>query len=191
MHIAAITTKRDMIMKYPDKKRCEELLNEYGTPEHVKGHCKAVADTAYAIGSALNEKGFDLDLDLITAAGMLHDIARVQDRHWDAGADIAASLGYDDVAEIIRVHMSYSPFSALKDVTETDLVCLGDRLVCEDEYVGLDKRIEYIINKAISKGRPEAKPYILKKKEDTRRFMDEIENVIGITIDDLMRRRSV
>ena len=165
-------------MKYPDKKRCEDLLNEYGTPEHVKGHCRAVADTAYAIGSALNEKGFDLDLDLITAAGMLHDIARVQDRHWDAGADIAASLGYDDVAEIIRVHMSYSLFSALKDVTETDLV-------------GLDKRIEYIINKAISKGRPEAKPYILKKKEDTRRFMDEIENVIGITIDDLMRRRSV
>ena len=63
--------------------------------------------------------------------------------------------------------------------------------MCEDEYVGLDKRSEYIINKAISKGRPEAKPYILKKKEDTRRFMDEIENVIGITIDDLMRRRSV
>ena len=191
MHIAAITTKRDMIMNYPDKKRCEELLNEYGTPEHVKGHCRAVAYTAYAIGSALNEKGFDLDLDLITAAGMLHDIARVQDRHWDAGADIAESLGYYDIAGIIRVHMSYSPFSALNDVTETDLVCLGDRLVREDEYVGLDERIRYIINKAVSKGNPEARPYILKKKADTRRFMDEIEGAIGITIDDLMKRRSI
>lgn len=178
-------------MNYPDKEQCEKLLNEYNTPEHVRGHCRAVADTAYTIGRALNDNGFGFDLELIMAAGMLHDIARVEDRHWDVGADIAESLGYEKLAGIIRVHMTYSPFSELKDASETDLVCLGDRLVKEDEYVGLDERIEYIINKAISRGKPEAKPYILKKKEDTRRFMDEIESAIGISIDDLMRRRSV
>ncbi len=176
-------------MDYPDRERCEELLNEYNTPEHVRGHCRAVADTAYTIAEALNRHGRKLDLELIEAAGMLHDIARVEDRHWDAGADIAEKLGYLKVADIIRVHMSYSPFSTLEDITETDLVCLGDRLVKEDNYVGLDERIEYIINKALNNGKKDAVPFIMKKKEDTRRFMDEIENEIGISIDDLMKRR--
>ena len=49
-------------MKHPTKEECERLLNEYKTPEHVKGHCREVARTAYTIAKALNEKGFGLDL---------------------------------------------------------------------------------------------------------------------------------
>ncbi|MDO4545340.1 MAG: HD domain-containing protein [Bacillota bacterium] len=174
-------------MKHPTREECERLLEEYGTPEHVKGHCRAVAATGYAIGQALNEKGFHLDLELILASGLLHDIARVEDKHWEVGAELAEKLGYRAESEIIKVHMTYSPFSKLENITETDLVCLGDRLVKEDEYVGLDSRINYVINKARRNGHPEAKPYILKKKRDARRFMDEIEAVIGTTIDRLMR----
>lgn len=173
-------------MKHPTREECERLLSEYKTPEHVRGHCRAVADTAYTIAEALNKKGYKLDLQLIMAAGMLHDIARVEDRHWDAGADLMDKLGYDGESRIIRVHMTYSPFSHADKITETDMVCLGDRLVKEDKYVGLDARIEYIINKASRNGHPEAKPIILEKKKDTKRFMDEIEEVIGVSIDRLM-----
>ena len=95
-------------------------------------------------------------------------------------------LGYEQESRIIRVHMNYSPFSHINEVTETDMVCLGDRLVKEDKYVGLDARIEYIINKAAKNGHPEAKTVILEKKKDTKRFMDEIEEVIGVSIDRLM-----
>ena len=82
--------------------------------------------------------------------------------------------------------MTYSPFSVIEKVTETDMVCLGDRLVKEDSYVGLDARIEYIINKAKKCGHPEAEPFILEKKKDTMRFMDEIKRVIGKSVDELM-----
>ena len=175
-------------MRYPTKEECEKLLNKYETPEHVKKHCRTVAYIACRIGGALKAKGYNLDTDLIMAAGMLHDIVRVRDRHWEEGAHIVKELGYDDISDIINVHMHYSPFSKIEDVTETDMVCLADRLVKEDKYVGVDERIEYIIDKASKNGHPEAKPFILEKKKDTQRFIDEIENVVGISIDELMRK---
>lgn len=174
-------------MKHPDRQECERLLNEYKTPEHVKRHCRAVADMAYTVAEELNKHGFKLDLKLILAAGLLHDIARVEDRHWDVGAELMDKLGYHREAEIIKVHMTYSPFSDINDVTETDMVCLGDRTVLEDEYVGLDKRIDYVINKAKSHGNPQAEPIILEKKKQTRKFIDQIEAVIGCSLDDLMK----
>lgn len=173
-------------MKHPTREECEELLEEYGTPAHVRNHCREVARTALLIASALNAKGYDLDLELILAAGLLHDIARVEDRHWDVGADIMEKLGYEEESRIIRVHMRYSPFSPVDEVTETDMVCLGDRLVKEGTYVGLDSRIEYIIDKAKKNGKEDAIPIILEKKEDTKRFLDEISDVIGMTVDELM-----
>lgn len=174
-------------MKHPDRQECERLLNEYKTPEHVKRHCRAVADMAYTVAEELNKHDFKLDLKLILAAGLLHDIARVEDRHWDVGAELMDKLGYHREAEIIKVHMTYSPFSDINDVTETDMVCLGDRTVLEDEYVGLDKRIDYVINKAKSHGNSQAEPIILEKKKQTRKFIDQIEAVIGCSLDDLMK----
>ena len=66
------------------------------------------------------------------------------------------------------------------------MVCLGDRLVKEGTYVGLDSRIEYIIDKAKRNGKEDAIPIILEKKEDTKRFLNEIRSVIGMTVDELM-----
>lgn len=37
-------------MKHPTTEECLKLLEEYGTPTRVKGHCRAVADTACRIG---------------------------------------------------------------------------------------------------------------------------------------------
>ena len=178
-------------MKHPAREECERLLSRYGTPEHVKGHCREVARTALNIAKALNEKGAHLDLGLVLAAGMLHDIARAEDKHWEVGAELMRKLGYEKESEIILVHMKYSPFSPIDQVNETDMVCLGDRLVSEDRYVGLDARIDYIIDKAKRNGHPEAEKIILEKKKETRRFMDEIERRIGISIDQLMGREPV
>ena len=103
-------------MRHPDRQECERLLNEYNTPEHVKRHCRAVADMACTVAEELNKHGFGLDTELVLAAGLLHDIARVEDRHWDVGADLMDKLGYHEEAKIIKVHMTYSPFSDIKNV---------------------------------------------------------------------------
>ena len=127
------------------------------------------------------------DLELVNAAGLLHDIARVKEHHWDVGADFAEKLGYVQEAAIIRVHMTYSPFHPITQATETDLVCLADRLVKEDRYVGIDERVQYIIDKAVRNGHPEAEPRILEKKEELKEFVHEIEVEIHMTVDELMK----
>lgn len=125
------------------------------------------------------------DLEAVLAAGLLHDMARVDDDHWHVAADFCERRGYMDEAKIIRVHMQYEFTNDANHLTEVDLVCLGDRLTLEDRYVGLDRRMDYIIQKAIDNGHPEARPVILKKKEHTRKLLEDIERRIG-SIDRLM-----
>lgn len=176
-----------MKQQHPDRQECLRLLKEHQTPAHVIRHCIAVGDTALKIGTALNEKGYHLDLGLIHAAGLLHDIARKEDEHWNRGAELAERMGYNQEADIIRVHMHYSPFSPVDQLTETDIVCLGDRTVKEDEYVGLDKRMQYIIDKVRYHGRPGSEERILEKKEEAKKLIEEIQQVIGMTLDQLMK----
>ena len=64
------------------------LWNEYDTPLHIRKHCMAVAEVAKAIGLELNKQGHELDIELIYAAGLTHDVVRLKDRHDLEGAKI-------------------------------------------------------------------------------------------------------
>lgn len=173
---------------HPDRQECCRILQEYRTPTHVVGHCKAVAAVAYTLGRALNQRGYphQMDLDLILAAGLLHDMARVEERHWDVAADWCEEHGLMEEAKIIRVHMTYDPFNDPDHLNETDLVCLADRVVLEDRYTGIDLRMEYIVQKAIRQGHEGHVRHILRKKEEARQLIRGIEDKLGCTMDELM-----
>ena len=141
-------------------------------------HSKTVVDT----GAARN-----FDLELIEAAGLLHDMARVEENHWDAAADFCEEHGLPEEAKIIRLHMQYEFTTDAWHLTEADLICFGDRLVLEDRYAGIDERMDYIIAKAERNGHKQAKPAILKKKEETKVLLRQIEKRIGMSLDDLMK----
>ena len=173
-----------MANKHPSKEECLALLKEYKTPAHVIRHCLKVTETALAIATALNEKGLHLDLELIQGAGLIHDIARVEDKHWELGADIASDLGYFQEADIIKVHMFYNSNPNEKEINETDIVCLADRMVKEDEYVGLETRMHYILEKF--KGNQEAIERISERIKDNKAMLRKIERIIGTSIDSLM-----
>lgn len=176
-----------MANKHPSREECLALLKQYHTPDHVVRHCVKVAETALKIGQALNNKGYDLNLELIQGAGLIHDIARVEDKHWDVGADIASGLGYDQEAAIIKVHMHYNCDPNKRDITETDIICLADRMVKEDEFVGLDNRMQYILDKF--QGNQEAIERISERIKDNRSFIARIERIIGTSIESLMHQR--
>ena len=99
------------------------------------------------------------------------------------GADALLSLGYADEANIIRNHMFYE-FDDVDKLDETDLVCLGDRLVKEACYVGVDERFQYIMNKAPH--RPDIQAKLIEKREKMRNLLSQIEDIIGISIDELV-----
>lgn len=161
----------------------DKLYREWNTPEKVKAHCRAVSDVAVKLGRELNRCGYGLDIDLIRGAGLVHDVARTKERHDLIGYEILNDMGYRDEAEIVKVHMRYPKFNDVERLNECDMVCLADRLVKEDKYVGLDERFDYILEKA--KDSQKAVEQILKNKEEIRLLIDRIEKVIGISLDRL------
>ncbi|MCF0144179.1 MAG: HD domain-containing protein [Firmicutes bacterium] len=134
-----------------------------------------------------NHKYRPFDIDLVRAAGLLHDMARVEDRHWDVCADFCKKKGLYEEEHIVRVHMQYEFTTDAFHLTEADLVSIGDRLSLEDKYAGLDRRMEYIIRKAEKAGNYSARKVILRKKEETRKLLNQIEKRIGMTLDELMK----
>ena len=160
-----------------------QLYESHHTPEHVILHCREVTRVAVGIAALLNEKGgYHLDLDLIRGAGLSHDVARTQEEHWNRGADILQGKGYDAEAEIVRQHMFYK-FNPVDKLDETDMVCLGDRLVKEHDYVGVDERFRYIMEKAPD--RPGVQEHLIQRREEMRALLQQIERIIGITADEL------
>ena len=167
------------------RKECLRILDQYGTPDHVIAHCAAVARVAVAIGKKLKAKGHDLDLDLIEAAGLLHDIARTSSNHEKVGENHLRQLGLDRVADIVAVHMHYPGFNPIGQINETDLVCLGDRVCKEDQYVGVEERMNYVLAKA--NGNPHSTAIILQKKAELLEYCRRLEEHLGIPLDDLMK----
>lgn len=163
----------------------EQLYRECGTPEHVIGHCREVTRVALGIAEHLNRHGYHLDLDLIRGAGLSHDVARVQDEHWNVGAEILRGKGFCEEAEIVKSHMFYQ-FNALDRLNECDMVCLGDRLVKYDKYVGVDERFDYIIERAPD--RPGVYEHLIERREEMRRLLNQIEDMIGVRIDTLFKQ---
>lgn len=173
-----------MANKHPSREECLALLNEYHTPAHVVRHCLKVTETALKIADALNHKGYDLDLELIQGAGLIHDIARVYEKHWEIGANIAEDLGYCQEAEIIRIHMFYNCNPKVDEINETDIICLSDRMVKEDQYVGLERRMQYILDQF--KEQKEIADRIRERIKENKAMLLRIEQILGTSIDSLM-----
>jgi hypothetical protein len=116
----------------------------------------------------------------------VHDLVRLRERHDLECAKILKAKGYQKESELVKKHMRYSPFNKVNAIDEQDLLCLADRLVLEDKYAGLEKRMEYIIDKV--KGENDIVDIILGKKTETKELIDGIEKKIGIKIDELCEK---
>lgn len=164
---------------------CEDLYIRCGTPPHVIRHCKAVSRCGYMIARALLTAGVDIDPELVRVSALAHDLFRVRENHGEAAAKLLRSLGHAREAEVVRDHMHYE-FNDFDRLNETDIMCLADRLVKEDRYVGLDERIEYLIAK--EPDNTERTERILKSKRKTRDFIDKVETRTGRRLDELFGR---
>ncbi len=160
---------------------CEQLYIEYETPPWVILHCKKVAFVARTIGERLQDSGINLDVELIYNAGLIHDLLRVRTDHGNECANLLSQMGYLKEAALVRDHMRYT-FNPFDKINETDLMCLGDRLVIEDEYVGIEKRFEYILKLTTDETHLTRIRYSKEKSVD---LIKKIEETIGTKIDNL------
>lgn len=171
---------------YIDREKQLELFDKYNTPERMRRHCNEVARVARIIAERLNSKGYDINIDELYGAALVHDVLRAEKEHDKRGAEILLGLNLPREAELVRRHMTYEPFNHAGDFEEIDILCLADRVVKEDRYVGLDERMQYLIDKPGKN--PERTARILKAKMHTQGIIDELEAVMGISLDALCEK---
>jgi putative nucleotidyltransferase with HDIG domain len=122
----------------PTEDECKAILAVLAVPDQICRHSHAVAAVAEAMTKQLNAHGVIIAPDLVRAASLLHDIAKGQSAHAEAGASIMTKLGFPEVAEIIGQHMDID-FDG-SSPKEAAIVFLADKLVKEDRRVALEER---------------------------------------------------
>lgn len=122
----------------PDREECEALLALEGTPERVARHAREVCRVALALGRALEDR-MVLDLDLLQAGALLHDLAKGQPRHEAQGARRLRRLGYRDLAALVGSHKD---LPSRTRTPEAELLYLADKLVDGERLSTLEARME-------------------------------------------------
>ncbi|MDC7217507.1 MAG: HD domain-containing protein [Spirochaetales bacterium] len=168
--------------KIPTPEQCEELLASNNTPEASIIHSRIVRDVARRIGRDLKwlrDRG--PNLALITAAALLHDIAKGQADHAAAGAAIMRQHGYDEVADIVAAHNDIE-YSGDLPVTEKEIVFIADKLVKGDQMV----TVVYMFDHKIESCTDEEQLAKLKQsKEVALRIKTAIEQETGKNLEEL------
>ncbi len=136
-------------MNIPSRDQSLALLAEHQTlkPGRIE-HSVAVAELAMRMARILAANGVRLNLALIEAAALLHDILKGVPGHDRAGGDLLRSLGYPEVAAVAEVHTRLGGrVPAQSDpILEDEVVYLADksyrgvRLVSIEERYGIWKK---------------------------------------------------
>jgi molybdenum cofactor cytidylyltransferase len=117
------------------------LLALLGVPDQVVRHSRAVAKVGEALVEALRPRLPDLDIHLVRAACLLHDLARARPKHALVAEHMLRNLGLARLGAVVGAHMVL-PSESLgsSGVTEEHLVYLADKLVVEDAIGSLAER---------------------------------------------------
>jgi putative nucleotidyltransferase with HDIG domain len=119
----------------------DHLLSALGTEDRVIRHCRAVAAVGVALAQVLNDSGSTLDIDLVRAGGLLHDMAKGSHRHAVVGQILLTRLGLPQLADVVGSHMVLPEDDIPERVLrERDIVYLADKMVVEDVAGSLETR---------------------------------------------------
>jgi len=170
----------------PNREECIQIYKRCGTEEHIIRHMEAVSDLACSIGEKLSELGEKIDLNLLRSAALLHDIMRAEDNHPQKAHDFLRGLGYSKVADVILEHMDIHGING-RSVSEKEILYLADKMVKEDQFVGINGRFRKLLMHPdeIIRERVEAR-YI-----NSLKIMGKIENLLPARHIYLMRHAAV
>jgi molybdenum cofactor cytidylyltransferase len=125
----------------PTLEHCMEILKYFNTDERTQEHCISVAELAKEFAVKLLSSGYKLDVQIVEAGAILHDVARREKNHAVCGAKWVMDLGYPKIAEIIRAHMDL-PQDAVATLDERSIVYLADKFYAGSQRVTLEERFE-------------------------------------------------
>lgn len=159
----------------PSEEEALALHRKYGSSDIIVRHCRVVTRVALTLAKGLQSAGMEVDLDIVKAAGLLHDIGRTITHtvsHGLEGSKLLEREGVDDrVVQAVRRHvgagLSKEEAKAL-GLPDHDYIprSLEERIVCfADKMVGSDRAQPFgeEVSRFVKKGHDVKRLIALKK----------------------------
>ncbi|MDY0040715.1 MAG: HDIG domain-containing protein [Desulforhabdus sp.] len=139
-------------MAIPTRSECLVLMKRARMPLNIQRHSILVTETALFLSKLLNRNGAKLNLSLVEAGGLLHDIAKAQSlfsggRHERLGAKLVHDWGFLRLASIVQDHVSLDLIRLNGPITESLMVNYADKRVKHDQIVTLQERFVDLIDR--------------------------------------------
>lgn len=167
----------------PTPAEAEALLAIQGVPPQGLAHGRGVAAVAMALGRALNDAGLDLDISLIKASALLHDVAKGQPHHEAAGGQLLDALGFHRAAAIVAAHRdAVLPDSA--PITEREIVYLADKFVFGRWLVPVQLRFQQKLD--LFAADPEATAAIRRRLGNAQNVLARVEARLNAKAEDVI-----
>lgn len=139
-------------MNIPSSQQCLSVMVNHEMPAHIQEHSHQVARIAVGLGRCLNRQGAGLNMELLEAGGLLHDIAKVHcfrtgENHGLVGGNMVRQMGYPQVADIVEDHVRIAVSDLQHPVTESLVVNYADKRVKHTEVVTLEERFGDLVER--------------------------------------------
>jgi uncharacterized protein len=175
----------------PSKEECYRLMYASGMLQNIVAHSLQVCRVATFFVDCLAERGMRCDRELVQAAAILHDITKTRslktgENHAQTGAELISSLGYSDVAYIIRHHVVLDDEALPERPAEVEIVNYADKRVLHDRVVSLRERMDDILVRYVK--HPADKEIIGKNWRKVKKIEDKLFVFIPFSPDDLSKR---
>ena len=168
--------QRSKNLDIPSKQEALALLkiHQQDNPKGME-HATTVASLAVAVGIALKRAGINVNVQLIEAAGILHDIAKGRPDHAQRGADLLSAKGFPAVADVVGKHMDLA-MDPEGRIREQEVVFLADKMVRGASTVSLERRLHW--KKEQFAGDPEALKMATSRMEQAMSIKQSVEKII-------------
>ena len=148
-------------MAIPTRVEAARILLDQRAPDWLLEHSATVADVASYVGTKIDERGHAINVPLVEAAALLHDIDKALPAnhplkglgHADAGAAWLREHGFDELAPSVASHPVMRltederyEFWVREATIEERVVAYADKRSRQD-VVSLDERFEYWISR--------------------------------------------
>ncbi len=171
----------------PTRDECLAILDRHKVPHQpVIAHSQVVTKVARKLVATLNATGLDLNLDLVVAGGLLHDLAKGQPNHAHAGAQVLRELGYPRVAEIAATHIDIGLEHPLN---EAQVVYLADKVTGGICLVPLADRCQAAL--ARFAGQPEVLEAVRDRFRHAEAIKGRIESVLGLPLEQILSEETL
>jgi len=144
--------------RLPNRREALEILREAGCSEDVIEHSLAVCRVALRLARQLKKKGFPVDLRLVEAGGLLHDLGRSEThhvKHGYIGGEIARKLGLpSQLIKIIERHvgggitaeeaklLGMPARNFIPETLEEKIVAYADKLIARNRTVNFEETLQ-------------------------------------------------